>query len=415
MVVSVFGLGFVGLTAALGFAAKGIQVYGIDADQSRRNCIASGQLPFYEPEMDEALKAYLGKTFMVCDDVKTAVEQSDCIFYCVGTPCREDGSVDLSFLFSAIDQTLEYVKKDRLPVLVIKSTIPPSTTRDRIIPFVESKGFLAGKDIGIATNPEFLREGHCWNDFIDADRIVLGVKDEHSERILRSLYQDFSAPVLCVSITGAEFIKYLSNTFLATMISFSNEMSVLADGIEDIDIKKAFQILHMDRRWKDGSMSSYVYPGCGYGGYCLPKDTKALKALAENRKIPVPIVEQVIATNEKMPTAAAKKIMGIAKKNEVIGILGLSFKPASDDVRYSPSAGIIKTLHENGYRHIMAYDPMAINVFKKQYTFDITYTEGLKEIVQESDLLVIATAWEEFRELKQMTEKRIVDCRYCLI
>lgn len=414
MVVTVFGLGFVGLTTAIGFAEKGIRVHGMDVNRERTALIKSGRLPFFEPGLDEALLRNLDRNFSVTEDLEQAVRESDCIYYCVGTPYGEGGQADLTYLYSAVESTLEQSRDGRFRVLVTKSTIPPSTTSRKIIPFVEERGFAVGKDIGVANNPEFLREGHCWDDFMNADRIVLGVSDPQSEQLLRKLYAGFDIPVLAVSPNTGEFIKYLSNTLLATMISYSNEMSVMADAIGDIDVARAFRILHMDKRWGGCGMTSYVYPGCGYGGYCLPKDTNAIYSLVKDLGYDAGILRNVIDTNDRMPELIARRIEKDMRKDRRIGILGLSFKPGSDDVRDTPSARVIRELLKDGYENITAYDPVAMEEFRKYHGPDIRYASSMEEVIHESDELVILTAWEEFRRLPELTDKKIIDCRYML-
>ena len=209
MIVTVFGLGFVGLTTALGFADNGIKVYGIEVDSKKVEILKSGKIPFFEPGLDEALERNLNENFFITDDLKSAINESDCIYYCVGTPYGENGQADLTYLFSAIDSTLNVLCNDKFHVLVTKSTIPPTTTSEKIIPYIESKGYRTGIDLGVANNPEFLREGHCWDDFINADRIVLGVNDNKSKEILRNLYSSFSCPIHTVGLNTSEFIKYL--------------------------------------------------------------------------------------------------------------------------------------------------------------------------------------------------------------
>ncbi|MDR1508213.1 MAG: nucleotide sugar dehydrogenase [Synergistaceae bacterium] len=415
--VTVFGLGFVGLTTALGFAEMGHTVYGVEADSHRLSTIASGKLPFLEPGLDKALLRHLGHNFKPVGDPEAAVDDSEIIYYCVGTPYGDKGEANLEYLFAAIEQTIRLFRDDKFRVLVVKSTIPPSTTRRKIIPFVEGKGFHAGRTIGVANNPEFLREGHCWDDFINADRVVLGVDDPKSEERLKALYKNVKCPVFCVSTTTGEFVKYLSNTLLATLVSYSNEMSVIADKAGDIDVGKSFRILHSDRRWNSCDMTSYVYPGCGYGGYCLPKDTKALYAFAKSAGFEAGILGKVIETNDCMPGIIADKIDRAAgyDKGKVIGVLGLSFKPNSDDVRDSVSAKIIALLNQKGYCNIIAYDPVANDEFARRYDkIPLLYRHSCHELLAEADILVILTAWDEFRGLKELTDKPIVDCRYML-
>ena len=418
MVITVFGLGFVGLTTSLGFSEYGHTVYGVEINAERLATISGGKLPFLEPGLDEALVRHLNKRFFPIgtDALAQAVKDSDCIYFCVGTPYGKNGQADLAYLFSAIDQTLAVRSSDKYQVLVVKSTIPPSTTSSKIIPYLEEKGLKVGEDLGVANNPEFLREGHCWDDFMNADRIVLGVSDDRSAQVLKKVYASVKEPVCCVSLNTGEFIKYLSNTLLATLISYSNEMSVVADTIGDIDVAEAFHILHMDKRWGGATMASYCYPGCGYGGYCLPKDTNALYAVARTAGFDAQILKNVISTNDQMPEFIAQKIIRAIgnDKNQTIGILGLSFKPGSDDVRDTPSAKIIRVLLEKGYQHICGYDPVAISEFKRYYDLAMDYTTSYSELLEKADSLVIATAWPEFKNVRQETSKPVVDCRYML-
>lgn len=414
--VTVVGLGFVGLTTALGFAEYGHKVYGIEINSDRYNTITAGKLPFLEPGLDEALTRHLGKNFIPTTDWESAIKDSDYVYYCVGTPYGEDGQADLTYLYGAIEQTLSAIHDDKFRVLVTKSTIPPSTTKQRIIPFLEEHGIKVPEKMGVANNPEFLREGHCWEDFIHTDRVVLGVSDERSEKMLQDLYANANAPVFAVSLNTGEFIKYLSNTSLACLISFSNEMSIAADVIGDIDVAEAFHILHMDKRWQNGSIRNYFYPGCGYGGYCLPKDTNAFNALTRGLGFNGPILHDIIATNDAMPEVTANRIIKAAgeDKGVCIGVLGLSFNPGSSDTRDAPSAKIIRKLNENGYHNIIAYDPVAMEEFQQYYKLNYICKESYEEVINNADVLVIATAWSMFGNIQELTHKPIVDCRYML-
>lgn len=412
--VTVFGLGFVGLTTALGFAHLGYKVYGIDVDEERKSILKSGKLPFLEPEMEEVLQKHLNNNFIVSDNPKEAIADSEYVFYCVGTPYGKDGSADLTYLFSAIDTTVDAISDEKYRVLVTKSTIPPSTTAEKILPYVKGKGAVA-EHFGVANNPEFLREGHCWEDFIGADRIVLGCNEERSKEMLVKLYEPMQIPIKCVSHSTGEFIKYLSNTLLATMISYSNEMAEIADAIGGINVADAFHILHMDKRWNDCNMTSYVYPGCGYGGYCLPKDTCALYSQAVAKGYEPEILKHVIELNNDRAKTIAQKITKNLSKEKTIGILGLAFKPLSDDVRDTPAARIIREIHALGYDNICAYDPAAMDEFVRHYP-DIKIVEkaSAKEVYEESDIIAIVTAWEEFREAASYGNKELIDCRYIL-
>lgn len=418
--VTVFGLGFVGLTTALGFAHLGYEVFGIDVDEERMDTLRRGEIPFFEPYMEDVLKEHLNRNFFVTDDVKKAVSSSDFIFFCVGTPYGRNGSADLTYLFRALDTAVDAIEDERFRVAVVKSTIPPSTTEEKIIPYVKGKGGKSAH-LGVANNPEFLREGHCWEDFIHSDRIVLGCGDDKSREMLTRLYEPMQVPIKCVSCNTGEFIKYLSNTFLATMISYSNEMAHVADAIGGIETAEAFRILHMDRRWGGCQMTGYVYPGCGYGGYCLPKDTNALLAQSREKGFEPRILKEVIETNDHVAERIAEKILKAleeadgGEKTGRIGILGLAFKPGSDDVRDTPAARIIRSLREKGNVEIYAYDPVAGEEFNRAYPDIKLIRCGTKEEIYETaDVLAIVTAWEEFRDVREKAKAPVVDCRYML-
>ncbi len=410
--ISVFGLGFVGLTTALGFAQLGFQVYGVEKNASRKQMLHEKRIPFAEPHLPEQLETHLDGRFRLTESAQEAVVNSEIVYYCVGTPCGADGAADLTDLFSALDETMLHKQEGKKLLLVIKSTVPPGTAENRILPYLEARGWKNGVDFSLANNPEFLREGHCWEDFIHADRVVIGCADSWSEQKLQALYAKLEAPVCAVSRSTAEFIKYLSNSLLATMISYANEMSEVAERIGGIDTAGAFHILHMDRRWAGAEMASYVYPGCGYGGYCLPKDTKALYALANSMGLELPLLGSVIRTNEQMPEVIAKRIMQRVSPEQQVGILGLSFKPGSNDVRDCTSAKVIRLLLEHGYQRITAYDPIAISEFQACYPLEIQYAGSLDEICGCSDKLVILTGWPEFKAVKASIPDKVLDYRY---
>ena len=254
------------------------------------------------------------------------------------------------------------------------------------------------------------------------------------EMCIRDRYEPMGIPIKCVSHSTGEFIKYLSNTLLAALISYSNEMAEAAEAFGGIDVAEAFRILHMDKRWNNCSMTSYVYPGCGYGGYCLPKDTCAFYTQAEAKGFDAQILGQVIRTNTERPRQIAEQIgrylnnciqqqeneendcpAGERRSPGTIGILGLSFKPESDDVRDTPAVKIIQELKKLGYQDIIAYDPIAMNVFQQKYPdIAIGYAESLAKAYDESDILAIVTAWEEFRIVPALGKKKVIDCRYML-
>ncbi|MDR1196015.1 MAG: nucleotide sugar dehydrogenase [Endomicrobium sp.] len=415
--VSVLGLGFVGLTTALGFSEKGIRTYAYDVDKNKLNMIKNNNIPFYEANLENVLKKNNGKNFILAYNIEDAVKNSKIIFICVGTPSDKNGKADLGYIKSALDSILSVISKDEKKIIVIKSTIPPSTTQNEIIPYVKSKNFDTGKDIYITNNPEFLREGCAWADFFEPDRIVIGTNDDYAKEYLSEIYKDFGVQIHFVSLNTGEFVKYLSNTFLAATISYSNEMSMIANSIGGIDIKSAFEIFHQDKRWNGlpASMASYAYPGCGFGGYCLPKDTLALVQKAFEFNYDAKILRNILSVNDEIKPFWIKKILRQADKNEVIAVLGLSFKPNSDDVRQTPALNIINLLIEAGYKNITAYDPVANDLLKKTYPLAIEYAGSMAEAVAKSKFVVLVTAWEEFKNNKNLLkDKTVFDLRYFL-
>jgi len=415
MVITVIGLGFVGLTTALGFADKGHKVFGLEANRKKLESLKELKVPFYEPMLQDKLKEHMNDHFMLSASIAEAVEKSDAIFICVGSPSGDEGKVDLTQIKNAIDGVLETISDDKFRVICIKSTVPPSTTRDDVVGYIQKSGFSVGEQIGVTNNPEFLREGYAWQDFIQPDRIVVGAADTKSSALLQEIYAPFCVPVHVVSLNTAEYIKYLSNTLLATMISFSNELSMIAHTLGDIDVPNAFRILHEDDRWNGipAKMSSYVYPGCGFGGYCLPKDTSALIGKARDNGLDTPLLSSVLATNEYIVSHHVDRIVANLDMRQRIAILGLAFKPDSDDVRDTPSAKIINEILGKGYKNIVVYDPIAADQFKSSYSFEVCYAPSMKDAVEDADVVVICTAWKEFKDIhSKFPGKTVIDLRY---
>ncbi len=415
--ITVLGLGFVGLTTALGFSEKGFKVYGYDVNKEKVNLITQQKTPFFEKGLQEVLKRNLNKNFILTDDLELSVKESKVVIICVGTPSDDKGRADLKYIKSALDSIMAVMDKNDKKIVITKSTIPPSTTTSEIIPYIASKGFEVGKNIYVANNPEFLREGHAWDDFINPDRIVIGTEDEYTKCIMSEIYAGFNVPIHFVSLNTGEFIKYLSNTFLSTLISYSNEMSMIADAIGNIDIKDAFKIFHEDKRWfgNPASMQSYAYPGCGFGGYCLPKDTQALVQKACEYGYDAKILTNVIKVNKEIKPHWIEKIKLTTSKDAHITILGLSFKPESDDIRQTPVLEIINLLLDNDYKNIIAYDPLANDLFDKTYHLPIEYAVSMEEAIQKSETIIIATGWRMFIDNKHLfADKNVFDLRYVL-
>jgi UDPglucose 6-dehydrogenase len=332
------------------------------------------------------------------------------VFICVGTPCDDNGAADLRYVFGALDMLEPMLMHDSFNgVVVIKSTVPPGTTKTRIIPYLREKNIAAL----VVNNPEFLREGYCWDDFISPDRIVCGTEEPAAAEVMKAIYKDFNAPFIFASPNTAEFIKYLSNNMLASMISFSNEMSMIASAIGEISVKQAFETLHLDKRWGKAGMRHYVYPGCGFGGYCLPKDLEAMIAQAKSYGITPALLESVQAVNRLIPSFFASQITADVSEN--IGMLGLSFKPKSDDVRSTPAADIISSLLNKGHKSLYVYDPEAKDAFRKEFSFPVHYCESADEVCNQAKTVIIVTAWPQFKGIdKRWPDVKFIDGRYIL-
>jgi UDPglucose 6-dehydrogenase len=417
-VIGIVGLGFVGLTAGLGFAERGLKVLGFDVATGRATQIAAGKVPFHEPGLPEALARHNGHGFRLVSTLAELVGECDVIFLCVGTPQDADGRADLQMLLQAVRETAQaMVQGQRRLTIVVKSSVPPGTAQKQIVPELKRLGLNPGHEIGFANNPEFLREGLAWDDFLKPDRIVIGSDDEMSGEAVAAAYASFGAEILRVSLTTAEFIKSVSNAFLATLISFANECSMIADSIGGVDIRTAFQALHRDRRWfgTPAGMSTYFYPGCGFGGYCLPKDSAAFASVAEDNGYQPQITRGVIQVNRAIREHFVSKIVAATQPHSRIGLLGLSFKPGSDDVRDSPASTFVPRLQQSDRHNLVGYDPIATDAFRQTFNFSLDYAPSLEEIARQSDLLVILVAWPEFRIHQALyAGKPIIDGRYFL-
>ena len=412
MRVGILGLGFVGLTTGLALADKKFDVLAYDIDKTKRSKINSCSIPFFEPKLENKLKLYLNKNFKIKENFSDIINLSDIIFICVGTPSKKNGSANLKYLnniFSKIKITNQNKKK----IFCIKSTIPPGTC-DYIKSFYD-----VNNELSICFYPEFLREGFAWDDFMNPDRIVLGVNTKNNKTILNSIFKKFSNKIYYTTYREAELLKYASNTLLANLISYSNEISMIANSIGDINISKIFKLLHMDKRWvgNPAKMSSYVYPGLGFGGYCLPKDLKALINIAKQKNIDPLILKAVNKTNSKIKSFNFKKIINqISNKKSNIGIYGLAFKEGSDDVRDTPSYYYIKNLKKKGYENIFVYDELALASFKKKYPeLKINYLTTIYKLIKKADILILMKRDKVIEKLILTNYKnKIIDLKYLL-
>ena len=340
------------------------------------------------------------------DDYNYAINNTEITFICVGTPSESDGGIDLSYVKEVTIEIAEILKeKNDWHLVVVKSTVLPGTTRDIVLPLLEKhSGKKVGKDFGLAMNPEFLREGIAVNDFLRPDRIVIGTYSDKSKEILREAYNEFSCPLFETSLSAAEMIKYASNCFLATKISFMNEIGNFCKKL-DIDSYEVADGMGLDNRIGRAFLDS----GIGWGGSCFPKDLHALLAWTKKEKEEAKIIESVIEVNDLQPL----KLVDTLKKHlqklngKTIGVLGLSFKPNTDDIRDSRAIPIVEQLLKEK-AVVKAYDPQAMENFKRTYP-QIEYCLSAEEILI-SDAVLILTKWDEFRKL-DYKGKLVIDGR----
>ena len=362
MKISIVGSGYVGLVTGIGFAERGHNVIFLDVDKDKIELINSGKPPIYEKGLAELMEKNKNR-YYATTEYEEAITKSEITFICVGTPSKDDGSIDLKYVKSASKEIGKVLAdKDDFHVVVVKSTVVPGTTENVVKPIIEEKsGKKAFEDFGLAMNPEFLREGNAIEDFFNPDRIVIGVKDERTKSILEELYKPFKCPKLITDIKTAEMIKYASNAFLATKISFANEIGNICKKL-GIEVYEVFRGVGLDHRINP----AFFRAGIGFGGSCFPKDVKALIRKAEELGEEPRILKAVIEVNERQPL----KLIKLLKKHipnlkgKTIGVLGLAFKPDTDDVRESRAIPIVRALLEER-ANIIAYDPKAIDNFAK--------------------------------------------------
>ncbi|RLF52876.1 MAG: UDP-glucose 6-dehydrogenase [Thermoplasmata archaeon] len=409
MDISIIGTGYVGLVTGTCFAKMGNKVILMDKDKDRVEKIKQGILPIYEEGLLDIFQNQREK-IAVTNDIKYAIHNSVISFICVGTPSKGDGSIDLSYVMEASREIGEALKhKKDWHLVVVKSTVLPGVTLHKVIPTIEKfSGKKAGEDFGIAMNPEFLREGKAVRDFLEPDRIVIGYYDEKSKLLLRELYRDFDCPILETSLTAAEMIKYASNSFLATKISFINEIGNICKEI-GVDTYEVADGMGLDKRIGRDFLDS----GIGWGGSCFPKDTKALLKWAEEIGYELRIIKSAIEVNERQPL----KVIHLLKKyikelgGVKIGILGLAFKPGTDDVRESRSIPVVKELLKEGAQ-VVAYDPKAMDNFRKIFP-QIKYASSAEEVLNDCEVILILTKWDDFRKLNY-SGKIVIDGRRIL-
>ena len=408
MKICIVGTGYVGLVSGTCFAEFGVQVVCIDKDEKKIKNLKKGLIPIYEPGLDDLVKKNLNQGRLKFDTkLRPYVNNSDAIFIAVGTPSRRgDGHADLRYVFSVAEEISESI--NNYSVIVTKSTVPVGTGK-KVRNIIKKKN--KNVEFDVASNPEFLREGSAINDFMRPDRVVIGCESDKAKKILSELYRPLyllETPILFTRRETAELIKYAANAFLATKITFINEISDLCEkvGANVSDVSTGMGL--------DGRIGKkFLHPGPGYGGSCFPKDTLALVKTAKDYRSELNLVQEVVKSNKnrkKNIYKRVKMVLGGSLKNKKITILGLTFKPNTDDMRDSPSLDLIPALLKEGAK-LSLYDPEGMpeakKIFKK-YTKNISWFNDAYKAMTKSNALIILTEWNEFRALDISKVKKLL-------
>ena len=387
MKILIVGTGYVGTTTGLIFCEMGHQVTGLDLDDQKIKALQAGKLHFYEPGLEDLLSKHVSaQNIIFTKNAKSAIEENDLIFICVGTPQGEDGSADLTYVKSVAESISIYM--NRYKVIVTKSTVPVGTAN------LVTKWIKESQDeqilFDVVSNPEFLREGSALHDALNPDRIVIGTTSETASKLMRELYQNFPCPIIETNPKASEMIKYAANSFLAMKISYINELARVCDDLK-INVKDVSKGVGLDHRIGP----HFLKAGMGYGGSCFPKDVNALIQIAKENGKPLSILESVVQVNEGQPRYfidKMKRALGGDLKNKIIAVLGLAFKANTDDTRESPSLNLIKRLKVEQAK-IKVHDP----IVKMAGLFD--QYPVIEETVADADALVICTDWDEYKNL----------------
>ena len=401
MKIAVAGTGYVGLVAGVCFAEKGHQVICVDVDEKKIELMKSGVSPIYEQDLEELMqKNYKEGRLNYTTDYKSAYKWADAIFIGVGTPEQPDGSANLSYVATVSRQIAESVEKDCL--VVVKSTVPIGTN-DKVEQFIKDS-LVNNVKVEVASNPEFLAQGTAVRDTLHAKRIIIGTESKEAEKMLMEIYEPFDLPIVSVNRRSAEMIKYASNDFLALKISYMNDIANLCE-LVGANIQDVAKGMSYDPRIG----ASFLNAGIGYGGSCFPKDTKALKYLAKQHGYKLKTVEATVDVNIEQKTKLYKKACErlITFNGLKVAVLGLAFKPGTDDLREAPSLDNIELLLKQG-ANIYAYDPVAMENFKKKYPTQIKYVENPEEALKDANVCFIFTEWKEIKEIKPDTYKKLM-------
>jgi len=400
--IGIAGAGYVGISTAVLFAELGHRVTLVDIDEEKVEKINAGKAPIYEKGLQELLEKHVGKALSASTSYDI-INESDIIFICVGTPSKEDGSINLDYVRKSSEEISKRI--NRYKVIVVKSTVLPGTTENVVIPILEKgSGKKVGRDFGVCMNPEFLREGSAIYDSFNPDRIVIGEYDKKSGDFLENLYKPLNAPILRTNLKTAEMIKYASNAFLATKISFANEIANICEKIGGVDVYDVMKGVGMDHR-----ISPYfLNAGVGFGGSCFPKDLKALIKFSEEKSYEPILLKSVLEVNDYQPKHLVDRVeekVG-SLKGKTVCVLGLSFKPNTDDVRESRAIIIVNELIKRG-AHIIAYDPKAKENFQQLFP-NITYVDNVDDALKKAEICIIQADWDEFKNLDYSRYKNLV-------
>jgi UDPglucose 6-dehydrogenase len=393
MKISIFGSGYVGLTTGACLANLGHEVLCVDISVERIKMLQEGKIPFYEPGLAPLVKSNVekGRLKFSCDAIQ-AVEFSEVIFNCVGTPSNDDGSAKLDYVYNVANTIAENMNSYK--VIVVKSTVPPGTAR-KVAQIIGQNN----QDFDVVSNPEFLREGNAIRAFNYPDKIVIGAITDKAYSVMRKVYSGrlrMYLPIVETNWETAEVIKYANNTFLSTKISFINEMANICDHL-NADVKTVSMALGMDYR----IAPRFLSPGVGYGGSCFPKDVRALVSCAKKSGYHAKLFEEVDALNERQKLRIVEKIKyvyGDDLSEKTFAILGLSFKPKTSDMREAPSTYIIPELIKLGAK-IRVHDPVAMEEAKPMLNSSVIYCNNLDDTITNSHAIVLITEWDEFRNL----------------
>jgi UDPglucose 6-dehydrogenase len=407
MRLTVVGAGYVGLTTAVCFAHLGNEVMVVEKLPEKVQVLKEGKVPFYEPGLEEMLKENLslGRLFFTTD-LKEGLDFSDVIFICVGTPQRPDGSADLSQVEEVARETAKLMESYKL--LVEKSTVPVNThklIKRTVERYLKRRGKILEFDV--ASNPEFLREGSAVRDFLEPDRIVIGVESERARRIMEELYKDFKCPIIFTDPTTAELIKHASNSFLAMKISYINMVADLCEKV-GADVRLVAEGMGYDKRIG----REFLRAGIGWGGSCFPKDIKAFIKMAKDHGVDFSLLEEVDKINQRRAVQFVEKVKSVlwSLKDKTLAVWGLSFKPNTDDIREAPSLRLVPMLLKEGAR-LKLYDPKAMENFKKLYPpgKDLDYAPDMYSAVEGASALLIFTEWEEFQRADLNRVKELME------